>query len=1354
MAVRPMLDELELPLVQTLESAHHQERARHAVPALEGDFLQAQGRRAARFTLAGVLVDEDGTVKEELKKLREKFRAAQPVAFVADIASAVRVDTVLIEEMSVRELAGKPERFEYAFTLREYIPAPAPEIIPPPPVPPPPTTSLSVDVIVEGRPGYDYSQVTVTVRGTQDDGSTPERTLTHRENNVWTEDPFPPGNYRARAVAPDPEVEGTDMSNEAPAEVLEGQRKEVHISLNPGQRRNRAVAYLVHYWFDKSFIEPCLRPVLREVARRAGGGREKLLIVGHTDLVGSDDYNQALSERRARGTHAYLTFGNDADAAVAEWNELCKPHANPLNDEWGVREYQYMLQAVGCYTGPINERHDTPTDQAVRAFQHGRGLAEDGIVGDETWPVLIRDYLALDSLSVPDSVFFRNAREGCDGGPLRWIGCGEKDPLPDEHVPPQPPRDTAWRPYRRTEMLFVVADEIPPQCRMPRPKTWEVRPDGSPVPDWCFGPGDAGRPCCFLSRDATETDRWRIEPAHPETVQVQGRITYEDGRPYAGRRYALIAPDGEFLHETVDRNGVKTSDENGEWPTGPQRGRPNHGRTDAEGRFSHPTPTPVGTYILELHFQDLTPPEVVRESSAPPSSARGNVICLAAAPAATPGGTLPEWQVVVQPGPVATAAPNPSITLAAPFVAVKKPHTNPSRVLVTLRSDVPFNGSGTVERSGNTAAVRLFTAATGGTEIGFDGTDNVFSGADLAAGVQLFAETGPAPSGAVDDYVLTLTLADSGACAPPAAAPATATLTAVLFTLDIALSRTAPGVDPPVLSEADKINVGRHVQVRDPGFTHERAMLIVRQPVPAVAATLELVPQNGRVEAFNDELPAATQPPIATVATPAVLAPGSVSANGIRFFAEGVSPVSASVRDTGFGLRVRELRAEVDRVAVTTIQIELIATANNTAPPVAFVRIGLWDHAFDATTGALRNAEAEGNNFVGQDSRNFCLRVRDASASGEVLASWRTTFTGTGADDDVHAQPEATLPETSPGSHAFISKGLILVADNVDRTQATNSGLPGTHPEAGLRTPAQRNHRLRRITVSDTRPLDSSVAVSYNPASSGLIRASIAAPVFQRSPEERRRLRVHLVNVRTTVGGSGILSEGRRNQVMDLFRSIYATCGVFAEIDELMLDPPASCIGWPGRYPTDPLAIDPSVEGFSFPGGVNLIPSASQTDIINRVRAQPSFAANDIYIVCVARVYSTVPPPPGPGLVTGGGEAFPDSWTAPGSIARGFGFVGVRATNVLAEVHEATHITTDLRNAAGGHFDLGASNAAAPGPLEGKNLMHRFVLIANGTISDSKRLWNTSFTNTHRTPNMIIPAQIDAIRGSRFVRNY
>jgi hypothetical protein len=210
---RPMLGEIELQHVQKLDIEQDQVLTQHPVPALEGDFLQRLDRRATQVTLTGVLTGPEA--RDGLKSLRDKFRAAEPVSFVADITTATQVDRVFIEEMEVRELAGKPERFEYAFTLREFVPPPAVEEEEPPEIEEPENPAeriddevgtLVVEVIIEGQPNFDFSQVTVSVRGTQEDGTPFSRTLTNRNENIWTEENMPAGEYTVEAVVVEPEV--------------------------------------------------------------------------------------------------------------------------------------------------------------------------------------------------------------------------------------------------------------------------------------------------------------------------------------------------------------------------------------------------------------------------------------------------------------------------------------------------------------------------------------------------------------------------------------------------------------------------------------------------------------------------------------------------------------------------------------------------------------------------------------------------------------------------------------------------------------------------------------------------------------------------------------------------------------------------------------------------------------------------------------------------------------------------------------------------------------------------------------------------------------------------------------------
>lgn len=436
--------------------------------------------------------------------------------------------------------------------------------------------------------------------------------------------------------------------------------------------------------------------------------------------------------------------------------------------------------------------------------------------------------------------------------------------------------------------------------------------------------------------------------------------------------------------------------------------------------------------------------------------------------------------------------------------------------------------------------------------------------------------------------------------------------------------------------------------------------------------------------------------------------------------------------------------------------------AVDAAEPVAsFVRIGLWDHAFDPATANLLNNSAEAQNFIGRDSlgkeaRRFYFRVTDANATGqaEVRAEWRTEFGAGGNDDAPASQIISLLPTSNP--EVFTSRAIFLVTDTIDQAQATDSGLAAANPEAGSRTRGQSNHRIRRVTVDDAHRLDANVVAKYTSVLGGGT-VTVKVPLFNRSPDERLKIKVHLVNVRATAGGAGVLTAARKQTAIDTIRNVYACTGIFCEIDEIAIDPPASCITWSTRFPTSPLAVgaDPAVETSAFTGG-NLVPSASQSDIINLIRGRADFDANDVYLVYVTKLWSNPIPaaPGGPGALLAlgpGGISFPDSFTAAGSIGRSFVFVGLQTVNQLADPHEMTHVTTNLRNSAGGHFHLGANVNVGPGNIDGRNLMQRFVLIANGNVSDSKRLWDEDFTNNNLNPTTI-PAQIKAIRASRFVR--
>jgi hypothetical protein len=120
-----MLDDLELPQVQAISTHDRRVLAEHKPPGMAGSLLQNMGRRPAHLALWGVATGPQAV--EFVEELDAKFRAGQPVPFVSDILADAEIEEMVIDDLQWQELAGKPERFAYVLTLREYIEPVEPE---------------------------------------------------------------------------------------------------------------------------------------------------------------------------------------------------------------------------------------------------------------------------------------------------------------------------------------------------------------------------------------------------------------------------------------------------------------------------------------------------------------------------------------------------------------------------------------------------------------------------------------------------------------------------------------------------------------------------------------------------------------------------------------------------------------------------------------------------------------------------------------------------------------------------------------------------------------------------------------------------------------------------------------------------------------------------------------------------------------------------------------------------------------------------------------------------------------------------------------------------------------------------
>jgi hypothetical protein len=123
--MRPMLDDLELPQVQEITSYDRRSLAEHKPPGMSGNVLQNMGRRPTRLVLWGVASGPEALNFTE--QLDEKFRAAEAVPFTADISKDSEIELMFIDDLKLQELAGKPQRFGYVLTLREFIEPVEPE---------------------------------------------------------------------------------------------------------------------------------------------------------------------------------------------------------------------------------------------------------------------------------------------------------------------------------------------------------------------------------------------------------------------------------------------------------------------------------------------------------------------------------------------------------------------------------------------------------------------------------------------------------------------------------------------------------------------------------------------------------------------------------------------------------------------------------------------------------------------------------------------------------------------------------------------------------------------------------------------------------------------------------------------------------------------------------------------------------------------------------------------------------------------------------------------------------------------------------------------------------------------------
>ena len=108
----------------------------------------------------------------------------------------------------------------------------------------------------------------------------------------------------------------------------------------------------VFFDFDKAVLKPEGKARLDELVTKLGGTTlEVIIAIGHTDSVGGDTYNQALSVRRAEAVKAYLVSkGIEPNRIYTEGKGKTQPIASNATDAGRAKNRRTEIEIVGTRT--------------------------------------------------------------------------------------------------------------------------------------------------------------------------------------------------------------------------------------------------------------------------------------------------------------------------------------------------------------------------------------------------------------------------------------------------------------------------------------------------------------------------------------------------------------------------------------------------------------------------------------------------------------------------------------------------------------------------------------------------------------------------------------------------------------------------------------------------------------------------------------------------------------------------------------------------------------------------------------------------------------------------------------------
>src|SRR3712207_5287901 len=140
MAVR--IGSIELEKLTRVEIRERARLSYHSVPGFAGDLVQTFGRPSVEVLLCGIFFGPEAL--ERLGQLRALQQGREPVDFFADAVGEGYFTQVLISRLDLTQRAGRPDEFDFACEVVEYVEPPEPALA---------DTALGLDAGLLGEAG-------------------------------------------------------------------------------------------------------------------------------------------------------------------------------------------------------------------------------------------------------------------------------------------------------------------------------------------------------------------------------------------------------------------------------------------------------------------------------------------------------------------------------------------------------------------------------------------------------------------------------------------------------------------------------------------------------------------------------------------------------------------------------------------------------------------------------------------------------------------------------------------------------------------------------------------------------------------------------------------------------------------------------------------------------------------------------------------------------------------------------------------------------------------------------------------------------------------------------------------------